>query len=222
MQVGYGRAVWAWGSRRGQWAYRFHGFAGRCRGQLPRQSSIEEDHEGNTMSIADWLHGSKCTGCGQRSREEKHIDRVANSPTLLCRQCHDKLQEERKRKEEERRKEEKVRALKLWIERLKDLQTATPGNAHARVGWSLWSLKQVAALCAQLSLEGFRLYSCTSEYIRWGSNKPGYRPCNLYYEIFYQKPDVYSINASWYGSDEGGWNITPEVPSWLEQVTGEA
>ena len=57
------------------------------------------------MGIFDWLLGSKCAGCGQRGRAEKHLDQGMGT-RLLCHQCRDKSQEERKRKEEERRTEE--------------------------------------------------------------------------------------------------------------------
>ena len=61
------------------------------------------------MKIIDWLFGSKCAACGQRSKSNKHQDSTSPVLRLLCDACNEKVQQEQRWREEEQRRNEEDR-----------------------------------------------------------------------------------------------------------------
>lgn len=182
----------------------------------------------NIGDCLDWLFGSPCADCGQRSKERKQICRSGGFIACLCQKCYERLpavQEQKKEVQSQERKrrehEERSDALKLWIAKLNELQTSTSCNTRARGDGPLWTLRQVAALCVQLNLDGFKLQQCTAEQISWSTGRSGYRPFNSYCDIFYQEQGAYTVSGHSYGYDEGCYSFGAKVPDWLEQMPNE-
>lgn len=77
------------------------------------------------MKIIDWLFGSECAGCGQRTKSSKHQDATLTVTRLLCSQCNEKaLQEQRSREEEQERREQEAREREQKERRRQDFLAA--------------------------------------------------------------------------------------------------
>ena len=61
------------------------------------------------MKFIEWLFGTKCDACGQRTRSKQHVAKTTGVQQLLCDDCHDKLLAEQKHQEERNRKEAEAR-----------------------------------------------------------------------------------------------------------------
>jgi len=83
------------------------------------------------MKIIDWLLGSKCDACGQRTRSNKHLDHSSGAQNLHCDACHDKLVVERKRQDEQKRKEEEERK-RQEVQKRKEEEARTMAESKAR------------------------------------------------------------------------------------------
>lgn len=72
---------------------------------------------GTIMKIIDWLFGSKCDACGQRTRSGIPLDQTSVTSKFLCNACHDKRMAEQKRMEEQERRRANAAKIQFEIDR---------------------------------------------------------------------------------------------------------